>query len=458
MYNNEHKKLIENFDGYVYIKSEKLNNNCYIHYNHPERYLPVKIELSDLVKSVKKNKNQLAPIRTKEEIVEIVRNKFINKKQYSIKKIDYNKRSSECIVHYDDNSGITYTVSLQTLIYKNWEPETAKPRKTLNMHIEYAKKKLHELGHEFIKFNSDKIDKKTYVIYKHSSRILPCEIQYYELRRCADKLIPHLTIDEIKAKVEHEASIQNVIITDIIECINLSYSKIKYKLPENNDIGGEVQYISMIKDGFSFRHKNNIKTDNFYYNYGVEFCKKNGLVFIKVIEYNKKMTKYHFKMLNGEDWKPTYSSLVHSGSLCKGGYQNNNAARVYVNNDHCGEADNAGKTMQKKFNNRLTVRNNSFYKNYGIKNFWKNELLILFNNKNGGKLATELEKIIHTTALCGRPHGRTGYYEKGDGCTETFNNIHRPKVNEAIKKFLAEHEGEYIIERDINGIFGEVIL
>ena len=138
------------------------------------------------------------------------------------------------------------------------------------------------------------------------------------------------------------------------------------------------------------------------------------------------------------------------------GFQKEKTAYYYIHNDPYNEADKSG--VAGDIYKRLKQINRSFKKIYKIPNFWKNEISIFFNKGNGGYLAEELEQITHTLALCGRPHKNAGYYDAGDGCTETFNNIHRPKVNEAIKKFLAEHEGEYIIERDINGIFGEVIL
>lgn len=138
------------------------------------------------------------------------------------------------------------------------------------------------------------------------------------------------------------------------------------------------------------------------------------------------------------------------------GFKKNKSSYYYIHNDFYGEADKAG--VSHEYIIRLNIINKSFKKIYHVDEFWKNEISIFFNSENGGSLAIELEKITHTIALCGKPHNKIGYYEKGDGYTETFNNIHRPKVNKAIKKFLAEHEGEYIIERDINGIFGEVIL
>lgn len=141
------------------------------------------------------------------------------------------------------------------------------------------------------------------------------------------------------------------------------------------------------------------------------------------------------------------------------GFKKNKPTRSYMNVDQTNESDKFGISQQgNSINPRLKKINKSFLEEYGVDNFWTNVLVIFFHTEEGGFLASELETQVHTVALCGKPHKNIGYYKRGDGYTETYNNIHRQNVIEVIKQFLAKHEGKYIIERDINGIFGEVIL
>ncbi|MCU6293974.1 hypothetical protein [Escherichia coli] len=195
-----------------------------------------------------------------------------------------------------------------------------------------------------------------------------------------------------------------------------------------------------------------------------EFIKKSHLIHGNKYDYslydyiNNQVTSIIICKEHGEFQQTPNSHLSGSGcpTCAVTGFKTSKPGRFYIHNDYAKNSDKAGIT-NKTIKARLSPQNLSYKKIYKVDNFWSNEISILFHKNVGGKLARELEIIIHTIALCGKLYNK-GYYEKGDGCTETFNNIHRPKVNEAIKKFLAEHEGEYIIERDINGIFGEVIL
>ena len=150
-----------------------------------------------------------------------------------------------------------------------------------------------------------------------------------------------------------------------------------------------------------------------------------------------------------------------SGSGCPScsvkGFKTSEPGRFYIHNDYVRVADKAGIT-NRDINSRISPQNLSYKKIYNIDTFWSNEISIFFHLNNGGVLARDLEYVVHQIAICGKPHKNIGYYENGDGCSETFNNIHRPNVNEAIRKFLSEHKGKYIVERDINGILGDVIL
>jgi hypothetical protein len=144
-------------------------------------------------------------------------------------------------------------------------------------------------------------------------------------------------------------------------------------------------------------------------------------------------------------------------SLYQHGFNTELPTRLYMHTDHHSYSDKTGIT-QRDNDIRLYEINTSFKREFNYDNWWDNIFCVYFFNTRGGYLARDLERLVHTAVECGKPNGNMGLYTKGDGCTETYEIYKREIAVNVINEYLSEHEGEYIIEKDILGLFGEVIV
>lgn len=207
---------------------------------------------------------------------------------------------------------------------------------------------------------------------------------------------------------------------------------------------------------------------------GCQTCTKKTLVEFIQNSNKKHNGKYDYSLYNyistqtesviicpehGEFNQTPNSHLSGSGcpSCSEKGFKPSLPARFYIHRDYSNIAYKAGITNN-TINSRISPQNLSYKKIYNIDKFWNNEISIFFNKPNGGILARKLEIMIHRIAKCGNSNKNNGYYKQGDGYTETFHSVYIENVHTAIIKFLSIHEGEYIIEKDTLGLFGEVIM